>query len=358
MCDFCELQKRKIAGTKPHDESEAEKLTVELPAHQKAYQEERSVYNSERKRAETDRKNFVAGKLNAEECTEHISMDFGQSIGVPNTADQLGGTFYLHMRNFHLFGICSILENCQIFYTYDEREAGKGADEVISFLHDFLVNRKIQSPDIRIHADNCTGQNKNKYVMWYLIWLAATGRVRRIEFKFMIKGHTHFIVDSGIGHAKKELRRSDVFCLNHQAEVINSSSTANKARAVDASYVYDWKKELKPYFKAFDGISKFQHFATDSAKPGWILFRYGFDDNIWKKRKLLKADHSINAERFKNMTKYILNVGYKGGKPEKEKALFKNLRQYVKDEWKDELCPDPRIFKPPLRDKRPCYDWL
>ncbi len=24
---------------------------------------------------------------------------------------------------------------------------------------------------------------------------------------------------------------------------------------------------------------------------------------------------------------------------------------------KDELCPDPRLFKPPVRDNRPCPDW-
>ena len=105
MCDFCELQKRRIAGTKPHDESKAEKLTAELLAHQKAYQGERSVYNSERKWAQTDRQKFVAGKLKAGECTDHICIDYGQSIEVPHTADQLGGTFYLQMRNFNLFGI-------------------------------------------------------------------------------------------------------------------------------------------------------------------------------------------------------------------------------------------------------------
>ena len=357
MCDFCELQKRKIAGTKPHDESEAEKLTAELAAHQKAYQGERAVYNSERKRSEKDRKQFAEGKLEADKCTEHICMDYGQSIEVPHTTDQLGGTFFLHMRNFHLFGICSTLENSQIFYTYDEREAGKGANEVISFLHDFLFSRKIQTPNIRIHADNCTGQNKNKYVMWYLIWLAATGRVRRVEFKFMIKGHTHFIVDSGIGHAKKELRRSDVFCLKHWAAVVNRSSIVNKAKVIDASHVYDWKTELQPYFKSFDGISKFHHFATDAAKPGWIFFKYGFDDDVWEKRKLLKSNRSLRTKKFTNLTKYLSSVGFKGGKPEKEKALFENLRQYVKDKWKDELCPDHRIFEPPARNKRPCPDW-
>ena len=63
MCDFCELQKRKIAATKPHDELKAEKLTAELAEHQKVYQGERSVYNYERKQAEEDRKKYAAGKL-------------------------------------------------------------------------------------------------------------------------------------------------------------------------------------------------------------------------------------------------------------------------------------------------------
>jgi len=78
----------------------------------------------------------------------------------------------------------------------------------------------------------------------------------------MIKGHTHFIVDSGIGHVKKKLRKSNEFCLNHWAKVINSSSTANEVRLIDTSYVYDWKKALQSYFKPFDGISKLQYFAT------------------------------------------------------------------------------------------------
>jgi hypothetical protein len=238
MCDYCELQKRKIAGTKPHDELKAEKLTMELAAHQKAYQGERATYNSERKRAMTDGKKFRQGKLKAEDCIEHICIDYGQSIGVPHTADQLGGTYFLQMRNFLFCGIYSALENTMICYTYDEREAGKGANEVISFLHNFLSTRALQTPYIRIHADNCRGQNKNKYVMWYLVWLASTGRVKR------------------------ELRRSDVFCLEHWEKIIDRSAVTNKAEVVDGNDVYDWKKGLSSYFKEFDGISKFQHFAV------------------------------------------------------------------------------------------------
>jgi hypothetical protein len=331
---------------------------MELAAHQKAYQGERATYNSERKRAMTDGKKFRQGKLKTEDCIEHICIDYGQSIGVPHTADQLGGTYFLQMRNFLFCGIYSALENTMICYTYDEREAGKGANEVISFLNNFLSTRALQTPYIRIHADNCRGQNKNKYVMWYLVWLASTGRVKHVEFKFMIKGHTHFIVDSNIGHIKRELRRSDVFCLEHWEKIIDRSAVTNKAEVVDGNDVYDWKKGLSSYFKEFDGISKFQHFAVDSTDPGRIWVKYGFNDDIWEKRKLLKSDKSIKIEKFKNIPKYLSVVGFRGGKAEKEKALYENLRQYVKDEWKDELCPDPETFKPPVRIERSCPDWL
>ena len=358
MCDYCELQKRKIAATKPHDELKTEKLTIELAAHQKAYNGERAIYNSERKQAMTDGKKFRKGTLSANDCVDHICMDYGQSIGVPNTADQLGGTYFLQMRTFLLFGVYSALENSQVCYTYDEREAGKGANEVISFLHNFLSTRSIQSPNIRIHADNCRGQNKNKFVMWYLVWLAATGRVKRVEYKFMIKGHTQFIVDSNIGHIKRELRRSDVFCMEHWKQVIERSAVINKARVIDGNDVYDWKKVLSPYFNNFDGISQFQHFAVDSTKPGIIFIKYGFDDDKWKKRKLLKSAKSIKLKQFKNMPKYINSVGFKGGKTEKEKALYENLRQYVKEEWKDELCPNPDTVKFSVRIEKSCPDWL
>ncbi|MEK8020723.1 MAG: hypothetical protein VSS75_027970 [Candidatus Parabeggiatoa sp.] len=38
--------------------------------------------------------------------------------------------------------------------------------------------------------------------------------------------------------------------------------------------------------------------------------------------------------------------------------LFKNLRKYVKDEWKDELCPNPETFQTPVRKNQACLDWI
>ncbi|MEI6262117.1 MAG: hypothetical protein WCR46_19715 [Deltaproteobacteria bacterium] len=155
----------------------------------------------------------------------------------------------------------------------------------------------------------------------------------------------------------KKWRSGGESCLDHWAEVINISAKTNKAKIVNSSDVYDWKKGLSHYFEAYTGISKFQHFVVDSSDPGWIWARYGVDDDIWKKRKLLISDSNLYLEEFRCLPKFLSTVGFKGGKFEKEKELFENLRQYVKDEWRDELCPDPETFIPPVRDRHLCPDW-
>ena len=61
---------------------------------------------------------------------------------------------------------------------------------------------------------------------------------------------------------------------------------------------------------------------------------------------------------FQNLPVSLKAVGFKGGNPEKEKAIFKNLRKYVKDEWKNELCPNPETFQIPVRKHQACLDWI
>ena len=45
-------------------------------------------------------------------------------------------------------------------------------------------------------ADNCTGQNKNTTMLWYLTWRVITDLHDRIELNFMVPGHTKFRPDS------------------------------------------------------------------------------------------------------------------------------------------------------------------
>ena len=57
----------------------------------------------------------------------------------------------------------------QVNYLIDEASTvGKGANSTISYVHHYLETHGLGETDAYLHADNCSGQNKNNYFLWYL----------------------------------------------------------------------------------------------------------------------------------------------------------------------------------------------
>ena len=44
-------------------------------------------------------------------------------------------------------------------------------------------------------TDNYPGQNKNLFVMWYMLWRVLTDRHRSIKMSFLLAGRTKFSCD-------------------------------------------------------------------------------------------------------------------------------------------------------------------
>ena len=63
----------------------------------------------------------------------------------------------------------------QVNYLIDEASTvGKGANATISYVHHFFARHGLGENDVHLHADNCAGQNKNNYFLWYLAWRITT----------------------------------------------------------------------------------------------------------------------------------------------------------------------------------------
>ena len=63
-----------------------------------------------------------------------------------------------------------------MFYLVNEAEhKGKGANTVTSFLHNHFQYHGYREEHVKLHMDNCSGQNKNNTVIWYML------------FKFFVK---------------------------------------------------------------------------------------------------------------------------------------------------------------------------
>ncbi len=68
----------------------------------------------------------------------------------------------------------------------------------------------IGEKEVYLHADNCTGQNKNNAMVQYLAWRVLTKRHTKITLSFLVVGHTKFTPDWCFGLFKRLYRRTSI----------------------------------------------------------------------------------------------------------------------------------------------------
>ena len=139
-------------------------------------------------------------------------------------------------------------------YLIDEAfNVGKGANAIISMLHHFFDHHGFGETKVHLHADNCSGQNKNRYMMQYLMWRVLTGLHEEVTISFLPVSHTKFAPDWCFGLAKQSFRRTKASDLDDTANSVSSSSGVNVPQLMGtldgACYVktYNWSDFLDRY---------------------------------------------------------------------------------------------------------------
>ena len=98
----------------------------------------------------------------------------------------------------------------QINYLIDECfNTGKGANTIISMLHHFFEHHAFGETEVHLLVDNCTGQNKNHFMIYYLMWRVMTGLHKEITLSFLLVGHTKFAPDWCFGLLKQYIKRQE-----------------------------------------------------------------------------------------------------------------------------------------------------
>ena len=96
------------------------------------------------------------------------SFDFAQQIHIPSNPMQLGPIYFKTPRKCGIFGVMSEAVPQQVNYLIDEAsDVGKGANSTISYVHHYFQNHGLGETCVHLHADNCSGQNKNNCFLWY-----------------------------------------------------------------------------------------------------------------------------------------------------------------------------------------------
>ena len=170
-------------------------------------------------------------QANSKPIEFHYSFDFAQQIHYPSDPLQPGPIFFKTPRKCGVFGVNAEGVNRQVNYLIDEAvDSGKGANTVFSLMHHFFDNYGLGEMHLQLNADNCSGQNKNNFVLWYLAWRVFSGLHSSVSLHFLLAGHTKFFPDWCFGLFKQRFRRTAVSCLQDIVDVVNASSCVNQAQ--------------------------------------------------------------------------------------------------------------------------------
>lgn len=340
LCWTCQDGTNRIARAANKSLEVKRKLVQELERHHQIVDQERKQYQrvvqqvKEQLPADSVLRESVPCSFNG---SNHLSFDFAQQVHFPYDPLQPGPIYFKTPRKCGLFGInCEPLSR-QVNYLIDESHScGKGANVVISYIHHFLDNYGLGEMDLFLHADNCAGQNKNSFMIWYLLWRCVTNRHRSITLNFLITGHTKFSPDAGFGLIKRKFRRARIDCLEDIETVVKESSSMNLSQLVGPENgtsnvtVYDWSSFLSRCFRKVKNIKSFHQFVVDAS--GVLTLKV----------------HSAAEPETQNImlhqptpTDFPPVIKPNGLSNQRQWYLYKEIRPFVKPEFQDIVAPKP-----------------
>ena len=162
------------------------------------------------------------------------------------------------------------------YLIYESHCSSKGSNAVISYLHHYFENYGLGEKEVHLHCDNCSGQNKNRYVLAYLMWRVTTGRHKSISLNFLITGHTKFAPDWCFGLLKQKFRKEPVSSLKvmeatvrrSTLQEVNIPQLVGDERGTVFVPMYDWQAFLIPFSKAVKGIKQYHLFSFTHQAQG------------------------------------------------------------------------------------------
>lgn len=348
LCEICETMKLEIQHITEHEKKIS--ATENFLAHLDRAKQERNCYNTNIKRAVEDGKrnpNKTKTQISFKsfEGSAHITYDWAQNVHVPYSPQQVGTLFFKSPRKVHLFGVCNtgnFPHTEQTNYVIDEGEMpddgklGKGVNCTISLVWHAIQKYNHGERKLIITCDNCVGQNKNNYFLFFYSWLIDRGMYEEVEMNFMIPGHTKFICDSCFGLIKIFYRKSKINTVDDVVSIVNNSTTVHlntSQRYLNGEgFQYYNFKDYFQKFKKIPNIQKYHHFYFTSQRPGVVFYKDRLEDSY---KETTVRNFSFNF----NIQPSIINTRPLSLKRQEE--LYKEIAPYVDLPFRNITCPKP-----------------
>ena len=246
-----------------------------------------------------------------------LTFDYAEKILLPLFTDVPKRMFYITGLKVDLFGVGNNTALLQDNYVLPEGHwpADKGIDSIASMLYHNVTSQHIAKRHLHYMADNCTGQNKNRFMIWFMSYMTiAVGAIEDIHVRFLVAGHTKNFCDACFGLCKRSLKGHDVLTPRDVVNRYRTSGSCNRVVVLDLTgpVWYDWKGFLGQFFtKAVPMITERWEFRFIRTEPGIVRYKGYADDPQWFQVNVLKenvtADNIINPSgQYHPLSHYII----------------------------------------------------
>jgi hypothetical protein len=233
-----------------------------------------------------------------------ISFDFRTPVTVPHFSANSSGIYFLNRKLARCFGTVVESRSKQDGYLlFYDQVAGQNWQHIQCML-DYIIEQEFNKREmereedttipkyetILLRCDNCSKENKNKYMVSYMADLVRHYKLKKVSLHTLVVGHTKFAPDSKFGQLSSALKTRDIFCGADLVDVCDGISNVTGVY-LDASVFYNRKEWIETYFAGkIEGISQYHH----------IEIRSENCVQVTKRRVPCDLPHSIECRNNEN----------------------------------------------------------
>ncbi|XP_028136093.2 uncharacterized protein LOC126892938 [Diabrotica virgifera virgifera] len=281
QCDFC----NKLSNSSP---SEKEELRSAMEAHLKNKDLSRANKELDKERAKTDNSFCMA------------IYDLQKTLLCPKAEVSL--LYYRRKLACYNLTVYDAANKQGYCYMWPESLACRGACEIgsciLSFI-DEMVRNGIK--EFSFYSDNCTGQNRNRFIYCLYMYCAAKYGVK-ITHSFLEKGHTQNECDSVHGVIERAAKKIPIFSPQQWYTLARTACKVRpyKIKEMAQADFYDLKDLLAKTTKNWDKtelgckviFNNLKVIMVDPKCPNQLNVKYSFEEDFIKINTLeLKRSH-------------------------------------------------------------------
>ena len=293
-----------------------------------------------------------------------LTIDMGQNLCLPNfEAEQPGDTYYFSPLTILLFGVVDNAtedkKDRMNAYIWREFDGARGANNIASCLLKDLKQRGcFQGPnysELTYIADNCGGQNKNRVVIRFLMWLVENRIFPQVKILFLVKGHTKNAADRMFNLLKLSYHKKNIYTYDQMQDVLNGNEFVDVHKMRPEDFFDHDKWQDQHYRKPTGGEFKQTHVFTIKYRGGQtggatVLLKQDDNDAVIRLDNLMPTRKSRTAkilnkeqrvEAISNMEQNLVQLNAPPLRPIKQVELWSKWRPLIPEEFRDITCPKP-----------------